>query len=65
MKELLKKEFTLALHPTGWLFLGLSAMVLIPNYPYYVIFFYTGLALFFTCLAQDFYLHSVANYRTH
>ena len=51
MKELLKKEFTLALHPTGWLFLGLSAMVLIPNYPYYVIFFYTGLALFFTCLA--------------
>lgn len=50
MKDLLKKEFTLALHPTSWLFLGLSAMVLIPNYPYYVIFFYTGLGLFFTCL---------------
>lgn len=50
MKELLKKEFSLALHPTAWLFLGLSAMVLIPNYPYYVIFFYTGLGLFFTCL---------------
>ncbi len=50
MKKLLKKEFTLALHPTCWLFLGLSAMVLIPNYPYYVIFFYTGLGLFFTCL---------------
>lgn len=50
MKQLLKKEFTLAVHPTSWLFLGLSAMVLIPNYPYYVIFFYTGLGVFFTCL---------------
>ena len=50
MKQLLKKEFSLAVHPTSWLFLGLSAMVLIPNYPYYVIFFYTGLGVFFTCL---------------
>lgn len=50
MKQLLKKEFSLAVHPTSWLFLGLSAMVLIPNYPYYVIFFYTSLGMFFTCL---------------
>lgn len=50
MKQLMKKERSLAVHPTSWLFLGLSAMVLIPNYPYYVIFFYTGLGMFFTCL---------------
>lgn len=50
MKALLHKEARLALHPTAWLFLLLSSMLLIPNYPYYVIFFYTGLAVFFTCL---------------
>lgn len=38
------------MHPTAPIFLMLSAMLLIPNYPYYVIFFYTGLAIFFTCL---------------
>lgn len=51
MKQLLRKELSLALHPTSLIFLLLSAMVLIPNYPYYVIFFYTGLGLFFTCLS--------------
>ena len=50
MKNLLKKEFALAMHPTAPIFLMLSAMLLIPNYPYYVVFFYTGLAVFFTCL---------------
>lgn len=50
MITLLKKEIRLAMHPTNILFLFLSAMVLIPNYPYYVIFFYTSLAIFFTCL---------------
>lgn len=50
MKNLLKKELTLSLHPTAPIFLALSAMLLIPNYPYYVVFFYTGLAVFFTCL---------------
>lgn len=50
MKYLLKKEITLAMHPTAPIFLLLSAMLLIPNYPYYVVFFYTGLAVFFTCL---------------
>ncbi len=48
--KLLKKELRLALHPTAVIFLALSAMVLIPSYPYYVVFFYTGLAVFFTCL---------------
>jgi hypothetical protein len=51
MKNLLKKEFLLAMHPTVPIFLLLSAMLLIPNYPYYVVFFYTGLAVFFTCLS--------------
>lgn len=50
MKDLLFKEFKLALHPTSIIFLALSAMLLIPNYPYYVTFFYTGLGVFFTCL---------------
>lgn len=49
--KLLKKEFRLAMHPTCLIFMTLSAMLLIPNYPYYVTFFYTGLALFFTCLS--------------
>lgn len=51
MMRLLKKELTLAMHPTAPMFLALSAMLLIPNYPYYVVFFYTGLAVFFTCLS--------------
>lgn len=50
MKNLLYKEFTLAMHPTVLMFLALSALVLIPNYPYYVTFFYTTLGIFFTCL---------------
>lgn len=31
MKELLNKEFKLAAHPTTFIFLLLSAMMLIPN----------------------------------
>ena len=50
MGQLLKKELRLALHPTAIIFLLLSAMLLIPNYPYLVVFFYTGLAVYFTCL---------------
>lgn len=51
MRNLLKKEFALAMHPTAPLMLLLSAMVLIPNYPYVVIFFYISMAVFFTCLS--------------
>ncbi len=51
MKNMLYKEFKLAMHPTAIIFLSLSAMLLIPNYPYYMIFFYTTLAIFFTCLS--------------
>ncbi len=51
MMKLLKKEVVLSMHPTAVIMLLLSVMVLIPNYPYTVIFFYTALSVFFTCLA--------------
>ena len=50
MRALLQKEWKLAMHPAALLFLGLSAMLLIPSYPFYVVFFYTGLGIFFICL---------------
>ena len=50
MKNLLMKELRLALHPAAVMFLALSAMLLIPNYPMYVIFFYTSLGIFFISL---------------
>lgn len=50
MKHLLYKEFKLALHPTMYLFLGLTAMVIIPSYPYYVAFMYMCLGVYFTFL---------------
>lgn len=50
MKNLLRKELRLALHPACPVFLLLSAMLLIPNYPYHVAFFYTALGIFFICL---------------
>ncbi len=48
--KLLQKEFRLCLHPTVFIMLGLAAMVLIPNYPYAVSFFYMTLAIYFVCL---------------
>lgn len=51
MKKLLKKEFLLSMHPSMPFMLLLSAMVFIPNYPFAVIFFYTTMAIFFTCLS--------------
>lgn len=50
MKNLLIKEFKLAMHPTMYIFLCFGAMLLIPSYPYYVAFIYTCLAIFFTFL---------------
>jgi len=50
MKTLLMKEFRLATHPTNFIFLALSAMLIIPNYPYGIAFFYTSLGIFFLCL---------------
>lgn len=51
MKLLLNKEFKLAMHPTCLIFLALSTLVLVPNYPYYTASFYMTLAIFFTCLS--------------
>jgi len=51
MIKLIKKEFMLAMHPIAPMMLLLSAMLLIPNYPYIVIFFYVSMAIFFTCLS--------------
>ncbi len=50
MSKLIKKEFLLSMHPITPLMLLLSVMVLIPNYPYAVMFFYMTLAVFFTCM---------------
>ena len=43
---LLKKEWKLVMMPVPLLFLLLSALLLVPNYPYYVTFFYTTLGIF-------------------
>ena len=43
---LFKKEWKLVMLPVPLLFLLLSGLVLIPNYPYYVTFFYNGLGIF-------------------
>ncbi|MFA7724696.1 MAG: ABC-2 transporter permease [Candidatus Izemoplasmatales bacterium] len=50
MKNLLYKEFKLATHPTTYLFLSFGLMLLIPNYPGYVGFFYICLSIFFVFL---------------
>lgn len=50
MLRLLRKEIMLSMHPVTPMMLMLSAMVMIPSYPYSVIFFYTTLSLFFTCM---------------
>ena len=47
---LIKKEILLCLHPTSFIFLGLSALVFVPNYPYEVIFFFSCLSVFFCCM---------------
>ena len=52
MKNLVYKEFRLAAHPTNYTFLSFAFMLLIPNYPYIVSFFYTTLGIFFMCLSS-------------
>ena len=50
LSKLLKKEFRLCLHPTAPLMMLLSALTLVPNYPYGVMYFYLTLGFFFICL---------------
>lgn len=52
MKELMYKEFKLSMQPIAYIFLGLSSLLCIPNYPYYVTFFYTCLGIFFVFQAN-------------
>lgn len=47
MKALLNKEFTLSFSPLPYCFLLLAGLLLIPNYPYLVTFFYTSLGIMF------------------
>lgn len=48
--QLLKKEFSLALHPTAWIYLLFASFVFIPGYPYEVMFFFSTLSVFFICM---------------
>lgn len=48
MQALLYKQFRLVCHPMTPVFPFFGVMLLIPNYPYTVIFFYVMLGLFFT-----------------
>ena len=50
MTALLYKQFRLVCHPMTPIFCLFGVMVLIPNYPYTVIFFYVMLGMFFTFL---------------
>ena len=48
--KMLAKEWKLCMHPTGYIMLLCSALILVPGYPYGVTCFYMGLAIFFICL---------------
>lgn len=47
MKTLLYKQVRLSAHPMSFVFPFFGVMILIPNYPYTVSFFYTTLGIFF------------------
>mgnify|MGYP003440682734 CR=1 FL=1 len=47
MKNFLYKEFKLCLSAVNYIFILFTAMILIPNYPCYVPFFYLCLSIFF------------------
>ena len=48
--KLLMKEWKLCMHPTGYIMLLCTALILVPGYPYGVSCFYMGLAIYFICL---------------
>ena len=50
MLNLIKKEITLCMHPTAFIFLFFAVLVFVPNYPYEVIFFFSCLSVFFCCM---------------
>lgn len=50
MLNLIKKELSLCLHPTAFVFLFFAVLVFVPNYPYEVILFFSCLSIFFCCM---------------
>lgn len=46
MFDLLRKELRLAVHPSMYVFVTLGALVLVPAYPYGVVFFFAMLGIF-------------------
>ena len=48
MMRLLYKEFRLSAHPTLYIFIFMGALILIPEYPYCMVFFFGCLAPFIT-----------------
>lgn len=50
MLNLIKKEIALCMHPTAFIFLFFAVLVFVPNYPYEVIFFFSCLSIFFSCM---------------
>ena len=48
--KLLMKEWKLCMHPAAFVMLAMSALILVPGYPYGVCCFYIGLGIFFICL---------------
>lgn len=50
MKQLIRKEISLALHPTAGIFLLLTSLMLVPEYPMLISFFYCTLGIFFICV---------------
>ena len=67
MKTLLYKQLRLACHPMTPVFCLSGIMLLIPNYPYSVAFFYVTLGLFFTFLnmreQKDIYYSALLPFR--
>lgn len=47
LKTLMNKELKLSVHETNYIFLSLATMLLIPNYPFYVAFFFPCLGIFY------------------
>lgn len=47
MNNFLRKEIKLCLSPINYVFLSFAFMMIVPNYPSYVAFFYIGLSCFF------------------
>lgn len=49
-RHLFAKEWRLAMHPTAYFIECMTLMLLIPDYPYFLTYFYATLNVFFICL---------------